>query len=199
MTRRDRVKAALAHHQTDKVPSCIHLAGDGWEKYGQQLFDRYVTGEIRQLYDEGKLEWQHAICYAIGNDVLCVTCPWWGWYDLPESYQAEDAPDYLPKTIGCGSYGAFAEMVANLKKYTDAYVLVLIWGSHFEKAYFARGIENFLDTLENLAVDLAYGWMWWLLAAVVVVIVVRVVKKKSFRRPRLPKLGRKKKGDTPEE
>ena len=147
MTRRDRVKAALAHQQTDKVPSCIHLAGDGWEKYGQQLFDRYVTGEIRQLYDEGKLEWQHAICYAIGNDVLCVTCPWWGWYDLPESYQAEDAPDYLPKTIGCGSYGAFAEMVANLKKYTDAYVLVLIWGSHFEKAYFARGIENFLADL----------------------------------------------------
>ena len=66
-------------------------------------------------------------------------------------------------------------------------------------ASFKRGIENFLDTLENLAVDLAYGWMWWLLAAVVVVIVVRVVKKKSFRRPRLPKLGRKKKGDTPEE
>jgi len=64
---------------------------------------------------------------------------------------------------------------------------------------FARGIENFVDTMEDIAVDLAYGWIWWLLALVVVVIVVRVAKKKSFSRPKLPKFGRKKKSDTPEE
>ena len=64
---------------------------------------------------------------------------------MPESYyKDEDAPDYLPKTIGSGSYKEFVETVRSLKENTDAYVLVLIWGSHFEKAYFARGIENFL-------------------------------------------------------
>jgi len=66
-------------------------------------------------------------------------------------------------------------------------------------AAFERGIENFVDTMEDIAVDLAYGWMWWLLIAAGVIIVVRVAKKKTFRRPRLPKLGRKKKNDTPEE
>ena len=53
----------------------------------------------------------------------------------------------MPKTIGSGSYEEFAKTVKNLKENTDAYVLVLIWGSHFEKAYFARGIENFLADL----------------------------------------------------
>ena len=34
-----------------------------------------------------------------------------------------------------------------LKKNYDAYILVTIWGSHWEKAYFSRGIENFLCDL----------------------------------------------------
>lgn len=98
MTRCELVKAAMAHEQTEKVPSCIHLAGDGWEKYADRLFDRYVTGDTRKLYDEGKLSRQHAIYYGMGNHVLCVSCPWWDWYDLPRSYyEDEDAPDYLPK------------------------------------------------------------------------------------------------------
>ena len=148
MTRYEIVKATLAHQQTDKVPSCIHLAGDGWEKYSDQLFDRYVDDALRNLCEEGKLSRQHAIYYGMGNHVLCVSCPWWDWYDLPKSYyEDEDTPDYLPKTIGTGSYSEFAETVRKLKEHTDAYVLVLIWGSHFEKAYFSRGIENFLADL----------------------------------------------------
>jgi len=31
-----------------------------------------------------------------------------------------------------------------LRDNTDKYILVMIYGSHFEKAYFSRGIENFL-------------------------------------------------------
>jgi uroporphyrinogen decarboxylase len=82
--------------------------------------------------------------YGMGNHVLAVGCPWWDWYDLPPEYAAEEAPGFLPKTIGFGSYSEFVETVKNIKENTDAYVLVTIWGSHFEKAYFARGIENFL-------------------------------------------------------
>lgn len=148
MTRYDRVKAAIAHKEADKIPSCIHLAGDGWQKYSDKLFERYTDDKLRQLYTEGKISRQHAIYYGMGNHVLGVGCPWWDWYDVPESYHTdEEAPDYLPKTIGHGSYSEFAETVRNLKEYTDAYVLVLIWGSHFEKANFARGIENFLADL----------------------------------------------------
>ena len=155
MTRYERVKAAIAHREADKIPSCIHLAGDGWNKYSNLLFDRYVGAELRKLCQEGKLSRQHAIYYGMGNHVLGVACPWWDWYDLPESYYTdEEAPDYLPKTIGNGSYKEFADTVKALKEHTDAYVLVLIWGSHFEKAYFARGIENFLA---DMAADPEYS------------------------------------------
>ena len=61
---------------------------------------------------------------------------------------------------------------------------------------FERGIENFIDTLEDIAVDLAYGWIWWVLFIAAVVIVVRVAKKKG---PRVPKLRRRKKSEPPQE
>ena len=148
MTRRDRVKAAIAHKTADKIPSCIHLARDGWEKYENDLYERYVDGELHALCENGTVSRRHAICYGMGNHVLTVTPPWWNWFQLPKEYYTEyDAPDYLPKTIGTGSYTEFAETVKNLREHTDAYILVTIWGSHFEKANFARGIENFLADL----------------------------------------------------
>ncbi len=42
-----------------------------------------------------------------------------------------------------GYEGAF-EHWKYLRETYDAYLLVTIWGSRFEKAYFARGLENFL-------------------------------------------------------
>lgn len=147
MTRYERVKAAIAHKEADKLPSCIHLASDGQEQYYDRLFDQYVKGDILQKYNEGKISKAHAINYAIGNHVLVICPPWWNWYDLPPEYAEFDAPDFLPKTMGCGSYEEFAATVKALKENTDCYVLVTIWGSHFEKAYFARGIENFLADL----------------------------------------------------
>ena len=148
MTRYQRIKAAMSHQITDKIPSCIHLARDGWEAYSDKLFERYVSNDFKALCDEGKISRQHAIYYGMGNHVLTVNCPWWKWYELPEEYYRDfEASDYLPKTIGYGSYEELEKTVKNLKQYTDAYVLVTIWGSHFEKANFARGIENFLADL----------------------------------------------------
>ena len=148
MTRYERIKAAMSHREADKTPSCIHLARDGWEAYSDKLYDRYVDERLKKLCDEGKISRQHAIYYGMGNHVLTVSCPWWKWYELPKEYYTDyEAPDYLPKTIGYGSYEQFVNTVKNLKEYTDAYVLVTIWGSHFEKANFARGIENFLADL----------------------------------------------------
>lgn len=144
MTRMERVKAVLAHKEPDGIPSCIHLET---EHFLEPLFERYVHGETYEKYQAGLLSKKHAVYYAIGNHVLPVTCPWWDWYDVPAEYQEEEAPEMLPKTIGTGSYEAFRQEVAALKEHTDAYVLVTIWGSHFEKANFARGIENFLADL----------------------------------------------------
>ncbi|MBQ6990542.1 MAG: hypothetical protein IJN58_05765 [Clostridia bacterium] len=144
MTRCERVRAAVAHRESDRIPSCIHLARDGQEAYFDRLYADYVTPELRELHQAGILSKSHAIYYGMGNHVLTVNCPWWDWYNLPTEYAQEEAPEELPMTMGNGSYEAFAKTVENLKKYTDAYVLVTIWGSHFEKACFARGIENFL-------------------------------------------------------
>lgn len=147
MNRYELVKSAIAHRQAEKIPSCIHLAADGQEKYFDLLFDKYVTGSLRENCEAGKISREHAIYYGMGNHVLTVTCPWWNWYQVPEEYQDFDAPEYLPHTIGTGSYEEFVRQVQSIKENTDAYVLVTIWGSHFEKAYFARGIENFLADL----------------------------------------------------
>ena len=61
---------------------------------------------------------------------------------------------------------------------------------------FGRGLSNFVDSMEDLAVSFAYSWIWWLLTAVAVVVVVRVLRK-----VRVPYLRRKKKADdsTPKE
>jgi len=147
VTRYERVKSAIAHKEADKVPSCIHLAQSGKDAYMKRLFEKYTDIKLRTLWHEGKITYEHATYYGIGNHVLTVSCPWWSWYDVPADYTEEDAPEYLPKTIGYGSYEDFRKTVSCLKEYTDAYVLVTIWGSHFEKANFARGIENFLADL----------------------------------------------------
>ncbi len=144
MTRFERVKAAIAHREADHVPSCIHLARDGFEKHAQRLYQQYVPESLRLLEEKGLLSHNHALYYGIGNHVLTVTCPWWKWFQVPKEYTDWETPDYLPKTAGTGSYESFARQVQNLKEHTDAYVLVTVWGSHFEKANFARGIENFL-------------------------------------------------------
>ena len=53
---------------------------------------------------------------------------------------------------------------------------------------FTDGLRSFGESMENLAVGLAYSWMWWLLLIVVVILVVRLVRGKL----RLPSLRRKK-------
>lgn len=61
---------------------------------------------------------------------------------------------------------------------------------------FASGWTAFTDWLEDLAVGLAYSWMWLIVLAVVVFAVIRVVRgrKRGFRWPR-----RKKTDDNPPE
>ena len=60
---------------------------------------------------------------------------------------------------------------------------------------FSQGLANFVDGLENLAVALAYGWLWVLVLAAVVFAAVRVVRKRRRTRRDAPE---KKPDDKPE-
>lgn len=60
---------------------------------------------------------------------------------------------------------------------------------------FTRGLGDFADTMEDLAVGFAYSWMWWLLGLAAVVLVIRVVWGMKLRLPKLPRLLRRKKKD----
>lgn len=79
--------------------------------------------------------------------MLCISPPWWHWSNLPDSYKEFDPPTALPDFIQSGDYDHFFKRLAYINEHFDCYILITIWGSHFEKAYFARGIENFLGDL----------------------------------------------------
>lgn len=140
MTRRDMMKNAVSH-KNGPVPSFIRFCED---KYYEDLYRRYADDKVRKLYDSKKISFGEAVGLAIGNCTMMVFPPWWDWYEVPECYHDWDTPDFLPKTRGTGSYDSFFNYVKMLNEETDAYILVTIYGSHFEKAYFTRGIENYL-------------------------------------------------------
>ncbi|OQB35910.1 MAG: methylcobalamin:coenzyme M methyltransferase [Candidatus Latescibacteria bacterium ADurb.Bin168] len=125
MTRRELVKAAIAHKETERVPYCIGFTGGG-EKRLQEAIGRQTAQEY------------------VDNDVVRVSVPWWTWHELGPEWRAADPPSTPATVIGIGSYTQFFESLRLLRDNSDKYILAMIYGSHFEKAYFTRGIENFL-------------------------------------------------------
>jgi uroporphyrinogen decarboxylase len=129
MNRRELVKAAIAHQPAERVPYCIDIRSDAWAA----LADQGLTdGKTREDF--------------IDNDVQSIeeVVPWWSWHDLAADWAEEDFPTSPAKCIGNGSYVDLATSLQELRQQNDKYFLVRIYGSHFEKAYFARGIENCL-------------------------------------------------------
>lgn len=125
MTSREYVKAAIDHRETDRVPYAIDLTAEAWERLGE------VAGGLAQ--EE-----------FIDNDVKSFSAPWWTWHELEDDRCCAAPPWSLAKTIGRGSYDEFITAIKSARETSDKYLLVRIYGSHFEKAYFARGLENFL-------------------------------------------------------
>ncbi len=125
MTSRECVKAAIRHEKTKRVPYCIQITGDAWE----QLQPLAGGTDCETFLD---------------NDVRTISPPWWRWQGLESDWGGFDAPTSRPHCIGTGSYEGFIDTVKRLADTTGKYLLVTIYGSHFEKAYFSRGIENFL-------------------------------------------------------
>ncbi|MFA5863202.1 MAG: uroporphyrinogen decarboxylase family protein [Phycisphaerae bacterium] len=126
MIRRELVKAAIQHDKTECPPYFMEVCPEAWDKI------KIVVGEMTQ--EE-----------FIDNDVMDVPIPWWNWQDLGPEWSALDPPaSSRPKVTGLGSYQELIDFIKVSKNKCDKYLLARIYGSHFEKAYFSRGIENFL-------------------------------------------------------
>lgn len=138
------IKDAIAHKPTAKVPYLIQLTRKANEKYGEKLLQDYYSKDAMSAYRKGIISGCDAIYLSVKNHAVGVSAPWWTWHDYKDYYLTSDPPPYMPATKGTGSYTDFEQYTAFLKENFGSYVTVFIWGSHFEKAYFARGIENFL-------------------------------------------------------
>ena len=125
LDRRELVKTAIGHKQTERVPYCIAFTPDG-EKRLQELIGERSARDF------------------VDNDVIHVRAPWWSWHRLGPEWRQSGAPSTVATVVGSGSYGDFFETLKTLRDNSDKYILVMIYGSHFEKANSARGIENFL-------------------------------------------------------
>ena len=122
---RQLVKDAIAHKTTERVPYCIDFT-----RGAKTLFEE-KTGN-KSAYE------------FLNNDIIQIHPPWWGWDNLGPEWKEMDAPTALPGVQGNGSYADFRDRLKMLRDHSDKYILVMIYGSHFEKANNARSIENFL-------------------------------------------------------
>ena len=125
VTSRELVRAAIDHKETPRAPYAILMCKDAWEalqpKTGCQTLQEFLDNDVKQF-----------------------GCPWWGWHELADDWHGMDVPKSPARVRGHGSYEEFFDSLKQAKDNEDKYHLVLIYGSHFEKAHFARGIENFL-------------------------------------------------------
>jgi len=125
MTSRELVIAAIEHRETERVPYCVQLCGDAW--------DALKPTTPAQTLEE--------FC---NNDVVEIYPPWWTWHDNPTDWYQPDTPASIRSTRGTGNYDAFYDNLKAQREKSDKYFLAMIYGSHFEKAYFARGFENLM-------------------------------------------------------
>ncbi len=145
MTKREIVKNAILHIPQKAIPYCIQLADDATEKYADIILKDFDNDVLQKVKNNPVITTFDRLQLAFENDVFTVSPPWWNWYMVPDKFITNlNPPDETPHTIGIGSYEEFAEKIKLIKELTGCYILATIWGSHFEKAQFLRGIENFL-------------------------------------------------------
>jgi len=146
-TRRDLVKAAIRHQETPRIPYNIRPDGQMQKKLRTHL-GRDENAEPRTL---GRLDLNDLF---FDNDVEMISIPWWAWGPLSPDWRGMDTPVSPPLSRGTGSYTAFYDDLQAFREENDRYILATVYGSHFEKANAARGIENFLA---DVAADFAFA------------------------------------------
>ncbi len=147
MTKRDYVIAAINHKNSDKVPFSINLTGEAMNLYGEKLLEDFHNPEVADDLKEGKISRDEAIYLSIGNYMSHVGTPWWGWdyNNMPASYRDPyDVPEEMPPITKSDNYAECEAKAKYISEKYGTYISCLIYGSHWEKAYFTRGIEAFL-------------------------------------------------------
>jgi len=125
MDRRQLVKDAISHKATNRVPFCIDFTREAKTKFENETGHR----SSEEFLD---------------NDIIEIQPPWWQWDSLEPEWRAAGVPATIPGVAGSGSYPDFRDQLKLARDHSDKYILALVYGSHFEKANAARGIENFL-------------------------------------------------------
>jgi len=158
MTPRQRVCAAISHRPADRVPYCIGFTPDGKDQLLRGIRAGAAAGSLNlphitaALSDFDPHELDHVdlgdrVEALVGNDVARLGPPWWRWHELQSDWRDQAIPASPAQVSGAGSYEGFFDEVKRTRDHTDQYVLAMVYGSHFEKANSARGIENFLADL----------------------------------------------------
>ena len=156
MNAREYVKLAVGHVPSDKVPYAIRLTSEAIDLYGDRLLRDYHDPEVTDDYRAGLIGKAQAVYLSIGNFMVKTSFPWWNWdyENLPEAYRDPFAePEEMPPVLREDTPENFEAMRRQSRLLSEkygVYVPALIWGSHWEKAYFTRGIENFLADLAAL-------------------------------------------------
>jgi uroporphyrinogen decarboxylase len=128
MTRRELVTAAIEHREAERIPYLIDINDEAWKGLSS------VAGaSTREQF--------------IDNDVASFSPVWWNWHELGPDWSGFEEPRSRGHVIGRGSYAELFDALKRARDTTDKYILVRIYGSHFEKANFARGIEGFLGDI----------------------------------------------------
>ncbi|HEY3281606.1 MAG TPA: uroporphyrinogen decarboxylase family protein [Armatimonadota bacterium] len=127
MTARERVLAAINHQDGDRPPYIFEVCPDAHEA----LRAAGVMGDL-------------SLETFLDNDIQDIHVPWWHWHELGPDWTEPDTPTSRATVRGWGSYDNLGDRVKALRDQSDKYFLLRIYASHFEKAYMARGIENFL-------------------------------------------------------
>jgi len=146
MTRRELVQAAIRHEETARVPYNLRPDGQMQEKLRAHL-GRNAPLDLSL----GRLDLNDLF---FDNDVEMIRIPWWTWWNLERDWRGPEAPASPARIKGTGNYDTFYQDLAAFREGNDRYILAMVYGSHFEKANFARGIENFLA---DLAGDYAFA------------------------------------------
>ena len=147
MTKRDHILRAIRHEDNSIVPFCIHLTVDGYQAYGERLLRDYPVQDVLDDYHAGELTLNEAVNLSIGNFMLPAPFPWWDWdyANMPAAYHDPDeVPDEMPPILHRGDPAVCFEKTKRIREKYGVYMGALVWGSHWEKAYFTRGIENML-------------------------------------------------------
>ena len=147
MNKRDHILKAIRHESDSVVPFCIHLTGEGYNAYSERLLHDYPNPDVMDDLKEGLISRNEAVNLAIGNFMLPAPFPWWDWdyAHMPAAYHdPNDVPDEMPPVNKHYDTPWMFEKTRRLREKYGVYMAALVWGSHWEKAYFTRGIQNML-------------------------------------------------------